>query len=143
MNDNNKTLYFAYGSNMDERQMAYRCPGAVLLGKTRLEAWRFALDSHKVATIIPDDAAFVEGLVWELSPDNVKVLDRYEGVSSNCYRKDMLSLTLDGRQVSALVYISSRPLGGKFKRSPYMYRIIAAAREHGFSPEYLAELERF
>ena len=31
---NKKRLYLAYGSNMHEGQMSYRCPRAKLLGKT-------------------------------------------------------------------------------------------------------------
>ena len=35
-----KKLYIAYGSNMDEGQMAHRCPTARLLGQTEVEGYR-------------------------------------------------------------------------------------------------------
>ena len=35
-----KKRYIAYGSNMDEGQMAHRCPTARLLGQTEVEGYR-------------------------------------------------------------------------------------------------------
>ena len=41
------TLYFAYGFNMDTKQMAVRCPGSVALGRARLDGYEltFVWDS--------------------------------------------------------------------------------------------------
>jgi hypothetical protein len=36
--------YFAYGSNMDEKQMASRCPGSQLVGRARLLAHSFLIN---------------------------------------------------------------------------------------------------
>ena len=53
-----KKLYFAYGSNMDLNQMAFRCPDAQALETVRLEGYRLAFRSNGgnrgVATILPD-----------------------------------------------------------------------------------------
>ena len=35
-------LYFAYGSNLNERQMSYRCPDAIKMGGAQLRGWRLA-----------------------------------------------------------------------------------------------------
>ena len=35
-----KKLYIAYGSNMDEEQMAFRCPTATLVGTAIVEGYR-------------------------------------------------------------------------------------------------------
>lgn len=42
-------LYFAYGSNMDESQMAHRCPTAKPAGKARLDVYRFIINDRGMA----------------------------------------------------------------------------------------------
>lgn len=44
--------YFAYGSNMDVRQMGQRCPGATLLWTATLGGYRFIINRRGVATVI-------------------------------------------------------------------------------------------
>ena len=39
---NEKTLYFAYGSNLNLDQMARRCPDAEPVGRVRLDGYRLA-----------------------------------------------------------------------------------------------------
>ncbi len=55
----NETLYFAYGSNLDQQQMRKRCPGARVLAPGVLRGYRIAFGNHSVkrggavATIVP------------------------------------------------------------------------------------------
>ena len=50
-------LYFAYGSNMNLNQMAFRCPDAEVVESVRLEGYRLAFRTNGggngVATILP------------------------------------------------------------------------------------------
>ena len=81
--------YFAYGSNMDVRQMAFRCPDAVILGSASLAAHAFLINTRGFATVIPAANQVVHGVLWEISPTDDESLDRYEGVASGFYRKDI------------------------------------------------------
>ena len=78
-----KKLYFAYGSNMDLNQMAFRCPDAEVLETVRLEGYRLAFRSNGgnrgVATILPDPDSHVDGVLWEISPEEERNLNFYEG----------------------------------------------------------------
>ena len=78
-----KKLYFAYGSNMDLNQMAFRCPDAQALETVRLEGYRLAFRSNGgnrgVATILPDPDSHVDGVLWEISPEDERNLNFYEG----------------------------------------------------------------
>ena len=53
-------LYFAYGSNMNLNQMAFRCPDAEVVESVRLEGYRLAFRTNGggngVATILPEEA---------------------------------------------------------------------------------------
>ena len=57
-----KKRYIAYGSNMDEGQMAYRCPTARLLGQTEVEGYRLLFKGSLTgayATIEPQEGGRV------------------------------------------------------------------------------------
>ena len=44
---NMKKLYIAYGSNMDEEQMAFRCPTATLVGTAIVEGYELMFKGGK------------------------------------------------------------------------------------------------
>ncbi len=85
--------YFAYGSNLDLRQMKMRCPSSKLVSKGSLSGYRLTFNKYSggwdggVADVIRDKDSEVWGLVFEISDSDLERLDRYEG----CY-KDKPSL---------------------------------------------------
>ena len=89
-------LYIAYGSNLNLRQMAGRCPNARPVGTAMLglsshsEEWRH----WKV-----EGAAAPVG-IWRITKDCEKALDRYEGYPS-LYRKEYLEIEHNGDKVEA------------------------------------------
>lgn len=97
-----KRYYIAYGSNLSERQMAYRCPTAKVVGTSILKDWRLLFDGP--ASIERYEGYNVPVLIWEIQPLDEKSLDRYEGYP-NYYRKEMLDVELNGRTINAMVYI--------------------------------------
>ena len=132
--------YFAYGSNMDVRQMAFRCPDAVILGSASLPAHAFLINTRGFATVIPAPNQVVHGVLWEISPADKARLDRYEGVASGFYRKDIVRVRVkDGTETDALIYLASDARPGQ-PRSGYMEGVLEAA-EHCHLPEtYIATL---
>ena len=137
-----KTFYFAYGSNMNQEQMAKRCPGSQLGVLARLTGWRYFINGRGYAGIeeCPDD--LVLGCLWSLREDHVEALDRYEGVSGNYYSKETLEVEqlVDGAKVSALVYLSvNREYGIPSLR--YQGVVVSGAHEVGLPTDYLSMLE--
>lgn len=64
-----KKLYIAYGSNMDEEQMAFRCPTATLVGTAIVEGYELMFKGSRTgsyATIEPKEGSIVPVLVWEI-----------------------------------------------------------------------------
>jgi len=107
--------YIAYGSNMDERQMAYRCPTARLVGKSEIEGYGLLFKGSKTgayATIEPKTGSRVPVLLWEIEETDERNLDYYEGFPAFYYKKD-LEVELDGGRKTAMVYImdEKRKLG--------------------------------
>ena len=137
-----KTFYFAYGSNMNQEQMAGRCPGSQLGALVRLTGWRYFINGRGYAGIEECPADQVLGCLWSLDDEHVASLDRYEGVEGNYYSKETLEVELleDGSKVSALVYLSvNREYGIPTPR--YQGVVVSGGREIGLPADYLATLE--
>ncbi len=93
--------YFAYGMNTNLDEMAARCPGAVCLGP----AWinDYALVFRYFADIEPEAGGWCDGVLWEITDDNLQALDRLEGYPWHYTRFTVLVHTDRGSD-TALVY---------------------------------------
>ena len=103
-----KRYYMAYGSNLSVEQMKVRCPDAKVAGMSYLKDWKLSFKTH--ATIEPCKGRVVPVLVWEISKNDERNLDLYEGFPTYYHKKDMeITMTdLDGKNpvtVTAMVYI--------------------------------------
>lgn len=133
--------YFAYGSNMDVDQMRNRCSTARIGPKISLKGYQFIINTNGVATILEDKDHSVEGIIWWILPEDEKNLDTYEGVSAGCYRKEYpIQLEMNGYLIQPLIYLATNTTPGS-SRPNYIERIIVWAARHGFSPDYIKELE--
>ena len=61
-----KTFYFAYGSNMNQEQMADRCPGSEIGPLIRLAGWRYFINGRGYAGVEESPADQVLGCLWSL-----------------------------------------------------------------------------
>lgn len=100
--------YIAYGSNLHEEQMAFRCPGAKVIYTGVVESYALVYRGSKTgayATIIPCKGEYVPVAVWEINEDHELSLDIYEGFP-RFYHKEDLEVTLEnGRKIKAMAYI--------------------------------------
>jgi hypothetical protein len=100
-------LYIAYGSNLNLEQMARRCPTAKVVGKTELRNWQLLFrgcHGSAVATVERRRSSNVPVLVWGIQPDDERALDIYEGWP-RLYRKATVRIRLEGKWVSAMIYL--------------------------------------
>ncbi|HWV54101.1 gamma-glutamylcyclotransferase family protein [Pseudorhodoplanes sp.] len=136
-------LYFAYGSNMCRGPMRERCPTAAEVGRGILSGYRFVIMANGYASVVPDAAHEVYGILWTIGPRDLFALDEYEDVAGGLYRKAMLPVGRDGAQtVEALVYLGSETRVGQ-PRPDYIEAVVSAARDGGLPENYIAGLARF
>ncbi len=127
-------LLIAYGSSLNRKQMAMRCPTAKLLGMSVLKNYRLVFrGSHAaaLANVEPMKGRNVPVLVWEITPADESALDQYEGFPY-LYEKQNVRIRMDGKLVSAMAYtmIGDRPLG---KPSAFYYSaILEGYQDAGF-----------
>ena len=116
-----KRYYIAYGSNLNVKQMKMRCPGANILGTTKLKDYELLFKGSKTGsylTIEKKEGSTVPVAIWEVTESDEKSLDRYEGYPIFYYKKEM-KLQYKGirtgkrRTVNAFVYImhEENPVG--------------------------------
>lgn len=130
-----KRYYIAYGSNLSESQMAYRCPTAKVVGTSILKDWRLLFDGP--ASIEKYEGYKVPILIWEIQPEDEKSLDRYEGYPSY-YRKEMLDVEVNGKNINAMVYIMNT--NKEHIPSDYYYRVLEQGYERfGFDKNILEQ----
>jgi gamma-glutamylcyclotransferase (GGCT)/AIG2-like uncharacterized protein YtfP len=108
-------LIFAYGSNMNRRQMSLRCPGAQVVSVARLPDHRLVFAGRSprwggggVATIKPARRSTVMGVVWLLSGADLERLDGFEGYP---YVYDRTPVLVDrdggGKSLWCLTYVKN------------------------------------
>jgi gamma-glutamylcyclotransferase (GGCT)/AIG2-like uncharacterized protein YtfP len=105
--------YFAYGSNMNWRQMQRRCPSSQFVCVGRLPDYRFAIARHSrlrncgTANIFPEKGSEVWGIVYQVSDQDLILLDSFE----DGYRREQILIhpINDGvRPLESLVYIAPK-----------------------------------
>lgn len=102
-----KKIYIAYGSNLNLLQMKYRCPTAKVIGTSEIKDYELLFRGRKqsaVATIEPCKGSNVPVLLWNIHAKDELSLDRYEGYPS-FYDKENININLNGKPVSAMVYV--------------------------------------
>lgn len=97
--------YIAYGSNMVESQMAFRCPDARLIGTGYIERARLEFYLHATVERIRCKSSRVPVAVWEISDEDEKSLDRYEGFPRYYVKKEWTVKMNDGSEIKGMVYV--------------------------------------
>ena len=122
-----KRYYIAYGSNLNVRQMRWRCPDARIIGTAeRAEGY-----SVPVA-------------VWEVSAADEVKLDRYEGYPAFYYKKEM---TIDfagirtgrKRRRRVFVYIMHEERPVSVPSRGYVMTCLEGYHDFGFNSRVLTE----
>ncbi|TAK99197.1 MAG: gamma-glutamylcyclotransferase [Rhodospirillaceae bacterium] len=98
-------LYFAYGSNLDRRAMARRCPQAEPVAPARLDGYRLVFRGF--ADIVKDPAGIVWGALYRLTPSCIRALDKYED-APRTYRKIKVTVICDEVPCEASAYAMNK-----------------------------------
>ena len=110
-------IYAAYGSNMNLAQMKKRCPKAQVIGKGELLGYKLTFRGKGTgyANIEVSDCGSVPIVLWSITNECERALDRYEGYP-RLYTKELASIaTVNGEQ-TAMLYIMTK----QYKDMPVM-----------------------
>ena len=125
-------LYFAYGSNINLDQMAYRCPAAQVVGPVMLEGWELLFRGSGVATIGQKEGGTVHGLLWQLTPDCERSLDRYEGYPHLYVKEPVTVRDAQGQELTVMAYVmTERYRAPAVPPASYYQGILEGYRQNG------------
>jgi gamma-glutamylcyclotransferase len=140
-------LYFSYGTNMDPVGMRERAPGAKPLGAARLGGWRltFTADApdtgYGVPHVEPDENDEVWGVLWDVTEDDMKSLDEYEGVGVSAYVRDMVAVSRGDEVVEAITYLAQAHSYQQPSKE-FVEQIVRGAEAHNLPAIYVERLRR-
>ncbi len=135
---NKKLLYFAYGSNLNKKQMQERCPECKPGFKAVLPNYKlvFAGWSRKwhggIATIKAFRGEKVRGAVYEVGDADMRILDKYEGVNEGIYSR--LNVTVfdeDNQPHQCITYIKTGQIQESLPSAEYAAVIKQGYRDWG------------
>ena len=142
-----KKFYLAYGSNLNVKQMQFRCPDARIVGTAEIPNYQLLFKGSKTGsylTIEPKQGCTVPAAVWSVSERDERNLDRYEGFPDFYYKK---GFSLDVKQsesrkickLTAFAYImhEERKLG--LPSTSYLQTCGTGYRDFGFDLQYLLD----
>lgn len=132
-----RKLYLAYGSNLNKEQMMYRCPDAMPVSACLL--LNYALVFRRgYLTIEPKTGSTVPAAIWEISSDDEKRLDRYEGFP-RFYFKKTLRLKMGEGLRNAMVYIMADGHPIQAPTDFYLQTVKRGYADFGLNREALAD----
>lgn len=142
-------LYFAYGSNMSQEQLKSRCPDAQCEGAAKLPGYalEFPRGSKKrgcgVASLTEAPGSVVYGVLYKLTENDFKQLDRAEGVAVNAYTRRTIEVEgPNAQRQSAQTYIANPVESPPLPSREYIDLLIHGAIEHSLPPEYINSLRQ-
>jgi gamma-glutamylcyclotransferase (GGCT)/AIG2-like uncharacterized protein YtfP len=116
--------------NMGRDAFQKLCPGADWLGVARLEGHRVIIAGHGYASVAPDAAATVWGVLWLVPAACLPALDAFEGVAEGHYVRDTARVTTPaGPRGEAMIYRAPRADLG-VPAPGYLAAVLAAAKEN-------------
>jgi len=142
-----KSIIFMYGEFMNSNHIKFRCPDALCSGMAILDGFRFMINSRGVATLVPDAASSVQGVLWRVTPYDEHDIDITVGYNaenaekSRCSKVILPVRTSVGMPVEAIVYMDKDITPGE-PNPGYMQKVISGAAEHAVEKKYIDEVLR-
>lgn len=138
-------LYAAYGTNLDPARMGERCPHSPLRGTGWLNGWRLTFGGEELgwdgalATIVQDPFEQIFVALYDVTDDDMAVLDSLEAADTGVYRKTRVRVATVHGSNAAWVYVLDAYEGGLPSASSL--GILADAAEAAGAPDdYVAGL---
>ncbi len=111
-------LYAAYGSNLDPSRMGERCPHSPLRSTGWLVGWRLTFGGEEhgwdgaLATIVQDPFEQVFVALYDVTEEDLSVLDELESADSGLYRRMRVRVATMQGSHAAWAYVLDAYEGG-------------------------------
>ena len=105
--------YFAYGSNLNKKQMRERCPDSKPMFIATLPNYKLVFVGWSrqwrggVISIKPLRGERVRGAIYEVSEQCIQRLDKFEGHPTDYARQKVIVFDEDSEPIEAITYIKA------------------------------------
>lgn len=135
-----KIYYLAYGSNLNLKHMKKLCPDYKIIGTIKLKDYRLVYkgieDIYSYLTIEKHENSYVPLAIFELSIDDIKELDEYEGYPE-LYYKEKILLDLNNKKIETIIYIMNSNYDYHIPSQDYIYKCLKGYEEFNFDKRLL------
>ena len=134
-----KKYYLAYGSNLNLEEMKSRCPLSKPVGAAVIPNYRLVYKGvpyRSFLTIEPCEGETVPVGIYEITEKDEARLDIYEGVPS-LYTKERITITVDGTELEAIIYIMNSKHSYNFPSEKYLARCLEGYQQFNFDTAHL------
>ncbi|WBU55757.1 gamma-glutamylcyclotransferase family protein [Paracoccus sediminicola] len=139
-------LYFAYGSNMLHARLAARCPSADAIGRAEAPGFGIAFDKigqdgSGKATLRQDSTEAAQGVLYEITPAEIALLDKIEGVGRG-YDRAEVAVRSQHAEIMAFSYIAAPAFRqqGLLPFAWYRGLVLAGALENDLPEAWVSKL---
>ena len=141
--------YFSYGSNMLTERLQARCPSARFLERAKATGYKLKFSkfskkdgSGKAMPFATQQSdAFIQGVLFEISVDELRALDRAEGCGYGYDRIENFSVYLgeEAKHVEVTTYVANADYidPGLQPFDWYLALVLAGAQQHEFPAKYV------
>lgn len=131
--------YISYGSNMNIKQMKFRCPNMKVYGNGIIKGYKLVFNLHADIIQTNNDNDYVPVVVWTINNEaDIKNLDYYEGYPSYYIKKNIDVIMDNGKQITGLVYVMADDKKGVYPpNSDYFRGILEGYKENGINDDNL------
>ena len=129
--------YFAYGSNLNKKQMQERCPDSKPWLITTLPNYKLVFVGWSrqwrggIASIKSFKGGKVLGAIYEISDRDLRRLDSYEGYPGNYNRLKVTVFSEDSEPIEAITYIKSGQLEETAPSKDYLAIVQQGCKDWG------------
>lgn len=147
--DEERKVYFAYGSNMSVRRLTQRVPSARALGVGTLDDHQLMfrkksrIDCSAKCDIAPSNGHAVLGVLFGIDHGEEQELDRVEGLGRGYRKKDVDVSDAAGRRARAFTYYADPEYVHATLRpyTWYVKHVVVGAEEAGLPADYINNLK--
>lgn len=133
--------YIAYGSNLNISQMQGRCSCATVHAVGKIPDYRLAfkaLGTYAYATVVPCKGDDVPVVIWQITAQDERSLDRYEGFPAHYY-KELLTVEAGSKTLQGMAYIMNEKAVYRLPSRQYLKTVLEGYRSFGLEETALCE----
>ncbi|GBC69568.1 hypothetical protein HRbin01_01268 [archaeon HR01] len=142
-----KVWYFAYGSNLDLETMRRKVGSWYELKPAILRNYRLVFDHYSpswsggTADVVESEGGIVYGAAYLLDEEQLKILDRFEGVPTSYNRRKVL-IEVAGEKLEAFTYVVSNPKKYVRPSEEYLSKVLKGLRRLGYGDDVVNGVRR-